>query len=91
MRYEKMKVIVKSPALREETTNNGKVLHKQQVALDTGDSFPLPFYVTVPQGRPYPAGEYRLSASTFRTSRYGSLEVDPYGVRLEAIKEAKAA
>lgn len=83
-----MKVIINSMDLREETTTKNNVILKQQAALDAGDgTFPLPFYITVRAA--YKTGEYRLAGSTFRQSRFGGLEIDPYGVKLIPIAQGE--
>lgn len=77
-----MKVLVKGRQVRTETTSKGNQVHKQLAALDLGGPFPLPFWVTIRQGDEYKDGSYGLAPEAFRTNRYGSLEIDPYSVRL---------
>lgn len=92
-----MKVIVKSTNVRLETftKKDGKevTLHKQTCALATGSEFPLPFEISVKPGSPYPIGEYQFTPETFRASRFGGIEINPFGVALVAlsVKAVKAA
>lgn len=88
-----MEIEIKNAKTRTETTTKGNVILKQQAALHGDDSFPLPFWLTVRPGEEYRPGRYRLDSCCFRTSRYGSLEIDPYGVKLIPLddKAIKAA
>lgn len=84
-------VLVKSEELFEETlAKSGRTVYKQQCALSTADSqFPLPFFISVDQGRPYPPGNYHIHITSFRTNNFGRLEINPYDFRLVPAK-AKA-
>ena len=83
-----LKVIVKSADVRVVPTNNGKEIHKQQAALDLGGSFPLPFDLVVRPGRAYQPGNYLLDLNCIRNNRYGSLEIDGYGIALLPVPKA---
>jgi hypothetical protein len=79
-----MQVTIKSASLRQETTNKGTVLQKQQAAVETGRDFPLVFELTVREA--YPPGRYELAPESYRVSRFGGLEIDPYGIALRPLK-----
>lgn len=80
-----MRVIIKSSNVRQEKTQKGTVIIKQQAAMDQGRDFPLVFDLVVSE--PYPAGEYILDPGSFRISQYGSLELDPYGLKLKPLSK----
>jgi len=79
-----MIIIVKSEQLREERTQKGVVLRKQTAALETGADFALPFEISVQEA--YKVGRYTLGPRSFRISRFGGLELDPYGLTLVPVK-----
>lgn len=77
---------------RDEFTKEGetKVRWKQQVAINVGGDFQLPFEVEVKsQDSGYPVGEYYLAPECFRVSRFGSIEINSFSVRLVPIQQSK--
>lgn len=93
-----MRILVKSTSLRVKTfeAKNGKPgreVTEQQAALDVGGEFPLPFWLSVPHDKPYQPGLYDFDPSSFRSSPFGGIELNPYNLRLMpvAIDKVKAA
>lgn len=84
-----MHIEVKSTNVTTEKTSKGTVLHKQQVAIDQGKDYPLIVSLTVPEGHPYAPGKYTLDPNSFRSSRFGALELDPYKIRLVPVTVGK--
>lgn len=78
-----MIIVIKSENTRHERTSKGTDLRKQEAAIDSGSDFPLRFELTVDQ--PYKPGKYTLAGSAFRVGRFGGLELDPYGIKLEPL------
>ena len=87
-----MKVLVKNTEVQKDITKKGTAIYRQRCALDTGDGYPLPFFVTLqnPESA-YPIGDYLLAPECFQTSQYGSLEINRYNIRLVPLKVNKAA
>lgn len=88
-----MQIEVKSTNTKTEKTKNDTIRHKQQVALLGQGDYPLPFWIDIPEGRPYQPGLYTFSPDTFRNNRFGGIEMDPYGIKLVPLgeKAVKAA
>lgn len=90
-----MRILVKSTATRVKhfEGKNGKPdreIFEQQAALDVGGEFPLPFWVAVDPAKPYPPGLYDFDPTSFRTTPYGGIELNNYGVRLVVLVADKA-
>lgn len=83
-----MRVYVEDASVFEETTTKGTVLHKQQVKLVGQGGPAVYFQVDARDGKAYPVGEYELSVRSFRSGRFGGLEVDPYRVSLVPVAAA---
>ncbi len=81
-----MEVEIKAADVIETSNSDGKVFYKQMALLLCGGPYPLPFKLKIPQGRPYAPGRYRFTDDTFRTGRFGDLEVDPFSLSLIPIK-----
>jgi hypothetical protein len=85
-----MNIEVKTSTVRQERTSKGTILHKQQVAMHQGKDYPLVFDVTIATGqdepKPYQPGKYSIDPTSFRLNRFGSVELDPYGLRLVPVK-----
>lgn len=79
-----MRILVKTAEVVQEVTQKGNTLYKQQVALENGGQFPLPFHVTIQKDKPYSPGVYDFHPSSFRVGRFGGIELDPYNIHLVA-------
>ena len=80
-----VRITVKSEkTVSERNRKTGDEYRKQQVALDIGGDYPLPFFITVDQ--PYPPGTYTLTPGSFRVNQFNSLELNPYALELVPIK-----
>jgi hypothetical protein len=76
-------VEVKSAVLRTRELEGGRKLHLQKMALLQDNDFPVVFEAVVDQA--YTPGRYAY-VPTFRSSRFGSLELNPYELNLEPLK-----
>lgn len=78
-----MIIEVKSSVIRTRDLEGGKKLHLQKMALLVDNDFPVVFEAVV--DKPYAPGRYAYLPS-FRSSRFGSLELNPYELNMEPIK-----
>lgn len=79
----KIIILVKSDKLTAVQRNGKDPIMKQEAALENGDGFPLPFmFVT---DTPYKPGRYTLSPESFRLGSFQSLELNPFGIRLDPV------
>jgi len=74
---------VKSSVVRTRDLEGGKKLHLQKMALLQENDFPVVFEAVVDAA--YAPGRYRYVPS-FRSSRFGSLELNPYELNMEPMK-----
>jgi len=83
-----MYIEIESVEVRSETSKNGNQLRSQRLYLYSGDDkHPDKYWVSLGTAPPYEPGKYLLHADTFRPSRFGQLEIDPYNVRLVRLTE----
>lgn len=66
-----------------EPTKDGS-RYSQFCWVHTGDKFPMKVKLNLQSpSMQYAAGEYKLAPSAFRTDKYGGLELNPFGIKLE--------
>lgn len=60
-----------------------KTLYSQKAFLHKGSAFPVEFTLSIDgPAQAYPVGNYDLNLECLRVNKFGSLEVDPYNVKL---------
>lgn len=68
---------------KEWVEKQNKYFYHQEAAVNCGGPYPLVVKVPIPNpDQAHEKGEYSLHHSAFRVGRFGSLEVDPYGIKL---------
>jgi len=84
-----MEVEIKSEVLSFlRNGTNGKTYGKQDAALHDGGDFPLPFQISVEQGKQYKPGRYKFGRGSFGTNKFKELSLG--FLRLEPITPATA-
>jgi hypothetical protein len=64
-----------------------RVLYSQKAYLHKGGAFPIEFTMSVDSpALAFPIGDYSLDLECLRVNKFGSLEVDPYNVKLQRIQ-----
>jgi len=81
-----MIILIKSVNVVTSKTNKGTTIVRQQAAIDQGRDFPLVFELVV--DKPYQPGQYRLDENAYRVNQYGSLELDPYNLKLVPLNKS---
>lgn len=89
-----MKIEVKSTAVTErniETKNGNNLQLFEQVAYlhQEHEEYPAKMQIAHRKNTPLAPGFYILSDSSYRVSRFGSLELDPYNLKYEPISDNK--
>lgn len=83
MKAEILSVEVRDYEITEKNGTKAKRYSQEDVYLYTGARFPLVISVGIESiAHAYPPGEYTLNPKCFRVSKYGGLELDPYGISL---------
>lgn len=92
MKAEILETVVRS---YETTTKEGQKqtrYSQEEVYLYTGARFPLMISVGVESlDSAYLPGEYILNPKCFRVSKYGGLELDPFGISLLPVSKPSLA
>lgn len=89
-----MKIEIKSTVVNERNVplKDGRELQLfEQVAYlhQDHEEYPAKMQISHRKNTPLAPGFYTLSDSSYRVSRFGSLELDPYNLKYESISDNK--
>jgi len=65
-----------------------RTVYEQKAYAHIGGAFPMEFKLTHDDHKDaYGVGFYEISPSSFKSSQYGQLQLDPYGLRLVPLND----
>ena len=85
-----MYIEVDSNDVKSEQSSKGNELRSQFIYMwRNGEKYPTRFKIGLGSAPAFGVGKYLLGAESFRASRFGGLEIDPYNIRLDKLTETQ--